>query len=125
MNENETTNVVEQQEVKSYKYIYGVSFKKALQTYFFGSDEKHIKLHEKVIVETSRGLELGSIKTKAKTLKEVKDVDGMGLDIKEKFTSITVQISGKNKGEDTTTYTLWYFENADGFKKTTMNVTFN
>ena len=73
MNENETTNVVEkQQEVKSYKYIYGVSFKKALQTYFFGSDEKHIKLHEKVVVETSRGLELGSVKTKAKTLKEVK-----------------------------------------------------
>lgn len=61
----------------------------------------------------------------SKTLKSVIDVDGMGLDIKDKFSSMTVQISGKNKGEDLTTYTLWYFENADGFKKTTMNVTFN
>jgi hypothetical protein len=61
----------------------------------------------------------------SKTLKSVIDVDGIGLDIKDKFSSTTVSISAKNKGEDTTTYTLWYFENADGFKKTTMNVTFN
>ena len=61
----------------------------------------------------------------SKTLKEVKDVDGMGLDIKEKFTSTTVQISGKNVGENLTTYTVWYFENPNGFSKTTMKVTFN
>lgn len=61
----------------------------------------------------------------SKTLKEVKDVDGMGLDIKEKFTSTTAQISGKNVGENLTTYTVWYFENPNGFSKTTMQVTFN
>lgn len=61
----------------------------------------------------------------SKTLKSVIDVDGMGLDIKDKFTKITKTISGKVKGSNTTTYTIWYFENADGFKKTTMNVTFN
>ena len=59
-------------ETKTYKYIYGVSFKKALQTYFFGSDEENLKVHEKVVVETARGLELGTIKTSKKTLEEVK-----------------------------------------------------
>lgn len=59
-------------ETKTYKYIYGVSFKKALQTYFFGSDEEDLKVHEKVVVETARGLELGTIKTSKKTLEEVK-----------------------------------------------------
>ncbi len=72
MENEQATNVVEKQEVKTYKHIYGVSFKKALQTYFFGSDLDNLKVHEKVVVETARGLELGSIKTEPKTLEEVK-----------------------------------------------------
>lgn len=61
-----------------------------------------------------------------KTLKSVIDVDGMGLDIKDKFTKLTdIQISGKVANQNQTAYTIWYFENDNGFSKTTMNVTFN
>lgn len=71
MNNNEFENQTST-EVKTYKYIYGVCFKKALQTYFFGSDDETLKIRDKVVVETARGLELGTIKTNAKTLEEVK-----------------------------------------------------
>ena len=53
----------EQQEVKTYPYLYGIGFKKAYQLYYFGSDSKDYKLEEKVVVETVRGLELGVVKS--------------------------------------------------------------
>ena len=71
----ELQNVVkneEKSEEKTFKYIYGVSFKKALQTYFFGSNDETINVYDKVVVETVRGLELGTIKTPMKTQQEVK-----------------------------------------------------
>ena len=70
MNNNELNNTQEK-EVKVYKYIYGISFKKALQTYYFGSDDETLKVHDKVVVETIRGLEFGVVKTPAKTKEEV------------------------------------------------------
>ena len=64
-------NVKEIKENIEYSYIYGISFKKTLQTYFFGSNED-FKIHDKVVVETVRGLELGTIKVGAKPFKESK-----------------------------------------------------
>ena len=66
---NEQLNKVEN---KSYPFVYGISFKKALQTYFFGSDDGTLNVHDKVVVETIRGLELGEIKVGAKPSEEVK-----------------------------------------------------
>lgn len=60
------------QETKTYKYVYGVSFKKALQTYFFGYDEETLNVHDKVVVETVRGLELGTVKILARPVEDVK-----------------------------------------------------
>ena len=73
-NENlNTTEIVEvKEEKKVYPYVYGISFKKALQTYFFGSDDNTLQVHDKVVVETIRGLELGEIKVGKKKVKDVK-----------------------------------------------------
>ena len=71
-NLNTTENVEVKEEKKVYPYVYGISFKKALQTYFFGSDDNTLKVHDKVVVETIRGLELGEIKVGTKKVKEVK-----------------------------------------------------
>ena len=72
--EVEKKEVVQEQKVetKTYKYVYGISFKKALQTYFFGYDDPTLKSNEKVVVETIRGLELGTIKVLARKQEEVK-----------------------------------------------------
>ena len=71
-NLNTTENVEVKEEKKVYPYVYGISFKKALQTYFFGSDDNTLQVHDKVVVETIRGLELGEIKVGKKKVKEVK-----------------------------------------------------
>ena len=65
---NEQTNKVEN---KSYPFVYGISFKKALQTYFFGSEDDTLNVHDKVVVETVRGLELGEVKVGLKKVEEV------------------------------------------------------
>lgn len=70
---NENTNVTKtENEVKTYQYVYGVSFKKALQTYFFGYDNNSLNINDKVVVDTARGVELGIIKVAAKKANEVK-----------------------------------------------------
>lgn len=71
-NINTTENVEVKEEKKVYPYVYGISFKKALQTYFFGSDDNTLQVHDKVVVETIRGLELGEIKVGKKKVKDVK-----------------------------------------------------
>ena len=71
-NLNTTEKVEIKEEKKHYPYVYGISFKKALQTYFFGSEDNTLKVHDKVVVETIRGLELGEIKVGLKKAKEVK-----------------------------------------------------
>ena len=48
---NENLNQNKQNETKTYQYVYGVSFKKALQTYFFGYDDASINVNEKVVVD--------------------------------------------------------------------------
>lgn len=55
---------------EQYKYFYGVSFKKAFQTYFFGFNDDSLKVGDKVVVETIRGLELGFIKAGLKPIEE-------------------------------------------------------
>ena len=69
---NENLNQNKQNETKTYQYVYGVSFKKALQTYFFGYDDASINVNEKVVVDTARGMELGVIKVAARRSEEVK-----------------------------------------------------
>ena len=69
---NENLNQNKQNETKTYQYVYGVSFKKALQTYFFGYDDASINVNEKVVVDTARGVELGVIKVAARRSEEVK-----------------------------------------------------
>ena len=71
-NLNTTENVEVKEEKKVYPYVYGISFKKALQTYFFGSDDNTLQVHDKVVVETIRGLELREIKVGKKKVKDVK-----------------------------------------------------
>lgn len=60
----------------------------------------------------------------AATLKSVIDVDGMGLDIKDKFTSMTVSVEGAN-GYAAVSYTVFVFENPSGVTATTMKITLN
>ena len=67
----EKNEKVEKVENKSYPFVYGISFKKALQTYFFGSEDDTLKVHDKVVVETIRGLELGTVKIGRKNISEV------------------------------------------------------
>ena len=50
-NNVEKTEIVEKAaEVKTYQYVYGIAFKKALQTYFFGYDDPSLTLNTKVVV---------------------------------------------------------------------------
>lgn len=60
----------------------------------------------------------------AATLKSVIDVDGMGLDIKDKFTSTTISVEGAN-GYAAVSYTVFVFENPSGVTATTMKITLN
>ena len=71
-NLNQETIVEVNGSEKKYNFVYGVSFKKALQTYFFGFDEENLNIHDKVVVETVRGLELGTIKIGARPASEIK-----------------------------------------------------
>lgn len=73
-NNVENINNVEKVTAPTYKYLYGINFKKALQTYYFGYDDETLKVNDKVVVETVRGLELGFISTEAKTMEEI-DLD--------------------------------------------------
>ncbi|MEG0823931.1 MAG: regulatory iron-sulfur-containing complex subunit RicT [Erysipelotrichaceae bacterium] len=57
MNENKKTEPI----AKSYRYVAFVSFKESKKVYTFGSNDDSIKLNDKVVVETIRGLELGDI----------------------------------------------------------------
>ena len=59
---DEENNLVENQEEQStsFKYAIGVSFKKALQVDYFGTNDENLKDNTPVVVETSRGLELGT-----------------------------------------------------------------
>jgi len=70
---NEENNCLNQQKEEIvYSYVVGVSFKKALQVYYFGTNDATLKIGDHVVVETARGLELGLIKVGLKTLQEVK-----------------------------------------------------
>lgn len=72
MDNEQINNVNTEEATKTYKYAYGVSFKKALQTYYFGSDDDSLKVNTPVVVETVRGIELATIKTAAKKIEDVK-----------------------------------------------------
>lgn len=50
-------------ETLEYQYVVGVSFKKALQVYYFGTNDTTLKVKDIVVVETARGIELGYVKT--------------------------------------------------------------
>lgn len=54
----ETENIFKNED---FKYYAGVKFEKGIRFYFFGTNEKDLKEGDHVIVETSRGMELGTI----------------------------------------------------------------
>lgn len=63
-----------------------------------------------------------------RTMKSCIDVDGMGLDVKDNFTSSTVNIGGADSTESSigsygTSYTIFLCENGSGLKPTTYNIT--
>ena len=61
--------------------------------------------------------------SKNMTLKSVIDVDGMGLDVKENFTTKTVKVNGAN-GYAAVDYTIYLCENAAGLAATKYTFTF-
>lgn len=68
MNENvENINNTNNNDDKIFPYVVGISFKNALQTYFFGCESTDFKIGDKIVVETSRGIELGIVKILPKT----------------------------------------------------------
>lgn len=54
----ETENIFKNED---FKYYAGVKFEKGIRFYFFGTNEKDLREGDHVIVETSRGMELGTI----------------------------------------------------------------
>lgn len=90
MDENvKNTETTENVEIvkETYKYAIGVSFKKALQVYYFGYNDENMKDNLQVVVETARGLELGTtngplkdanslnIKTELKPIKRIATIE--------------------------------------------------
>ena len=56
MLENENTYPL-----SSYSHFAGIKFTRASRAYFFGYKDLDLKLGDKVVVETVRGLELGEV----------------------------------------------------------------
>ncbi len=101
---NENIKKDETEIIENYQYIYGVSFKKALQTYYFGSNDGSFKINDKVVVETIRGLELGHINCEAK-LKETVKLDTvlkpiLRLATSEDITAYQKNLENAKKAED-------------------------
>ncbi len=48
---------------QAYKYVYSVRFEGNKKAYSFGSNDNELKIEDKVVVETARGLELGTVIT--------------------------------------------------------------
>ena len=65
-------------EMLEYQYVVGVSFKKALQVYYFGTNDTTLKVKDIVVVETARGIELGYVKT------EVLPIENLQLNVVDK-----------------------------------------
>ena len=74
------------------------------------------------IAEGTKRVMFAVPKAKNKTLKSVIDVDGMGLDVKDNFTHVELDVAGAN-GHTAATYDVWYVDNANGLSKTTYKVT--
>lgn len=74
------------------------------------------------IAEGTKRVMFAVPKAKNKTLKSVIDVDGMGLDVKDNFTHVELDVAGAN-GYEAATYDVWYVDNANGLSKTTYKVT--
>lgn len=66
-NTNESTTV---QNTTPEVEIIGVKFKPSGKTYYFAAEKNQAKIDERVIVETSRGLEIGIVATPNKMVKE-------------------------------------------------------
>lgn len=74
------------------------------------------------IAEGTKRVMFAVPKAKNKTLKSVIDVDGMGLDVKDNFTHMELEVAGAN-GHTAAVYDVWYVDNANGLSKTTYKVT--
>ncbi len=55
----------------TFKYVVGVGFQNALHMYYFGTNDDTLKKGENVVVETTRGQEMGFINTDLKQVNEI------------------------------------------------------
>ncbi len=62
--------VVNNEQVETYKYVIGVGFSNALHMYYFGTNDESLTKGIDVVVETVRGIELGTTNTNLKLLSE-------------------------------------------------------
>ncbi len=76
--------------------IVGVTFREAGKIYYFSPGGNQYSLGEKIIVNTARGLELGTVKVKNKTVPESKIVSPLK-DIVRRATQEDVQRDEKNR----------------------------
>ena len=65
-----TNEPVVEQKTNAEVEIIGVKFKPSGKTYYFAAEKNHAKTDDRVIVETSRGLEIGIVATPNKMVKE-------------------------------------------------------
>ena len=76
--------------------IVGVTFREAGKIYYFSPGGKQYSVGEKIIVNTARGLELGTVKAKNKTVPESKIVSPLK-DIVRRATAEDIQRDEKNR----------------------------
>ena len=61
MEENKEIQISSPTEEIKYDYFVGIRFNESGKSYFFSTNEKLLKIADKVVVETSRGVEIGIV----------------------------------------------------------------
>lgn len=70
-------NITQDQTNVSFKGYVGVSFSSTPRAYFFGCNDLNLKVGQKVVVETAKGVELGEVAIKPQPMSEYHRVMGL------------------------------------------------
>ena len=92
----EIKNEITDENVQKDVEIVGVTFREAGKIYYFSPNKVKYNVGEKIIVNTARGLELGTVKVKNKTIPESKIVSPLK-DIVRRATAEDIQRDEKNR----------------------------
>lgn len=92
----EIKNEITDENVQKDVEIVGVTFREAGKIYYFSPNRVKYNVGEKIIVNTARGLELGTVKVKNKTIPESKIVSPLK-DIVRRATAEDIQRDEKNR----------------------------